>query len=541
MGWQDDPVIKPAAKQQSWQADPVIKPISSTGRVARGAVDPIEGSAQLLYNVLPQGVRSAGDRFNNWLVDKGVPFQRIPEGGFNELVRSNEQQYQAQRAAAGDTGLDAMRLAGNVLSPANLLVASKAIQAASLPGKIAAGAATGASQSAMMPATGQDFWKEKGQQVAVGGTVGGVLPVAGRLIPKRSAEAKALIAKGVDVPFLQQFGQGAGRFEDKLQSVPLLGDAIRSNRNAAQDQFNRATWNKVLEPLGKSMPKTVQPGNQAATYAQNQISKAYDDILPKIGFNADQQFTVDINNLRTMASNLPKEQSEQFERILKNEVFDRMTPSGLMSGESINRAKSRLGEKMRTAMRSQNVWDGDMADAIHEAQTVILSTLERQNPQHAKKLQAINKAQAMSYRPERATSMIGAKEGVFTPAHLLSATKAKDTSKNKRAFAQGRALMQDWAQTADKTLSSQIPNSGTADRLLLGGGALGGLSLVPTGGQAAAAAMMLPYMPYGGRALGRGVVNTLDATANTLTNRAPYATLPINPAIYGLLYGGQNQ
>lgn len=541
-----------AQLQQKQQA---AQPVSTGTKVARGVMDTIEGPAQLLYNVLPDSVAQAGNQFNNWLADKGVPVGRVPQGGLNEMVRQNEAGYQAQRAAAGESGFDGMRLAGNVMSPANLSLASKAMKLApavnrlvrplqvtsQLPGKVLSGAAGGAAQGTMMPVTHGDFWDEKAKQAAVGAAVGGALPVVGKFVPKRTAEAKELMARGVKVPFLQQFGQGAGRFEDKLQSLPLVGDAIRSNRIAARDQFNRATWDKVLEPLGQKLPPNVAAGNKAAQIAQGQISKSYDAILPKIGFSADQQFNAEIANLRKMASSLPAEQQQQFERILKTEVFDRMTPAGLMSGEAIKRAESRLGQKMRTAMRSQNVWDGDMADALHEAQAVIRSTLERQNPKFAPQLQAINKAQAMAYRPERASAALGAKDGVFSPAQLLNAVKATDPTKNKRAFAQGRSLMQDWAQTADNTLSSQIPDSGTAERLLMNAGALGGLAVTPTFGQVAAGAAMLPYLPFGGRMLGRGVANVLDETANAFTNRAPYAALPFTPATYGLLYGGQNQ
>lgn len=531
------------APQQADAPRPTAQPATTGSKVARGMIDPIEGGAQLLYNVMPQGFQQAGDKLNNWLADKGVPLARVPQGGMNQLAKQNESAYQASRAAAGESGFDGMRLAGNVLSPANLAVASRtmsAIPAATTLGKVAGGAVSSGVQGALMPVTQGDYWSEKGKQAGTSAAVGGALPILGKMIPKRTEEAKALLKQGVKVPFLQQFGQGAGRFEDKLQSVPLVGDAIRSSRLAAQDQFNRSTWDKVLAPLGQTLPKNAQTGNKAAEHVQKAISQSYDDVLGKIGFKADQQFTSDIGNLRNLAASLPDEQAAQLERILKTEVFDRMTPAGLMSGESIKRAESRLGEKMRTAMRSQNVWDGDLADALHEAQAIIRSTLERQNPAHAPKLQAINKAQAMAYRPERAASMLGAKDGVFTPAQLLSAVKAKDPSKNHRAFAQGRALMQDWAQQADNTLSSKIPDSGTAERLMLGGASLGGLSLVPTGGQVAAGLAMLPYLP-GGRALGRGVANTLEKTGNTLTNRAPYAALPLSPALYGLLYGGQDK
>ena len=518
-------------------------PVSDAGRLGRGMVDPIEGSAQLLYNVLPKFVQNAGDRLNNWISEKTGLVAPIPKGGLNEFVKSREAEYQARRSAAGDTGMDWLRLGGNVLSPANLVAAIKAanfVKGTTLAPKIIAGATASGAQSAMMPVTEGDFWKEKGKQVATGATVGAAVPVVGKLMPKPTQAAKDLIKKGVSVPFLQQFGQRSGMIEDRLQSIPILGDAISANRKTAVEQFNRATWDKVLEPIGKQVPKAIPAGNKMAESAQKQISQAYDDLLPKLKFAADKEFNAEIINLRQLASGLPKEQADQFERILKTEVFDRMTDAGLMSGESIKRAESRLGEKMRTAMRSQNVWDSDLADALHEAQAVIRNTLERQNPAFSKQLQNINKAQAMAYRPERAAGYLGAKDGVFTPAQLLNSVRAKDATKNKRAFAQGNALMQDWAQQADNTLSGKTPNSGTVDRALLGGLTLGGMSFIPGWGQALAGAATIPYLP-GGRMLGRGVSNVLDETSNALTQRSPYAAITLNPALQGLLYNTQDK
>src|SRR5574340_1176407 len=94
------------APQQEAQPVPTEQPATTGSKVARGMIDPIEGGAQLLYNVLPQGVQQAGDKLNNWLADKGVPLARIPEknvsslvtgrgSGLNELVKQNEAAYQA--------------------------------------------------------------------------------------------------------------------------------------------------------------------------------------------------------------------------------------------------------------------------------------------------------------------------------------------------------------------------------------------------------------------------------------------------------------
>ena len=53
---------------------------------------------------------SAGNRLNNWLADKTGLVARLPEGGVDQQVREAEAAYQQRRAAAGESGIDWMRL-----------------------------------------------------------------------------------------------------------------------------------------------------------------------------------------------------------------------------------------------------------------------------------------------------------------------------------------------------------------------------------------------------------------------------------------------
>jgi len=99
--------------------------------------------------------------------------------------------------------------------------------------------------------------------------------------------------------------------------------------------------------------------------------------------------------------------------------------------------------------------------------------VERNNPQYAGELRDINKAWAGFKRVERAASMGGAKEGVFTPSQLASAVKALDSSGGKRATARGQAMMQDIARKGEETIGSKYPDSGTAGRILTAMGAGG--------------------------------------------------------------------
>lgn len=162
----------------------------------RGLLDPIDGGAQLLTHILPEGVVEDGNRLNNWLADKGVPLAKIPEnnlsalvtgqkGGLDVLLQQQEQEYQAARKAAGETGFDAGRFAGNLLSPATAAMAYVApMGAATTMGRALQGAAAGVAGTALAPVHdgGRDYWTEKAIQAGTGAAGGAVLtPIAGKV------------------------------------------------------------------------------------------------------------------------------------------------------------------------------------------------------------------------------------------------------------------------------------------------------------------------------------------------------------------------
>lgn len=174
---------------------------SAPSGLIRGMKDPIDGGAQLLTHILPDSVVSAGNRFNNWLADKTGLVSKIPEqGGLDALVKQDEQAYQAARQAAGESGTDWARVAGNILSPANAAVSVAApIRAATIAGRAAQGARAGAVGAAMAPVHDGDFLEEKLLQAGVGAASGGVLtPVIGKA-------ADALAKKAVHEPVYTSF------------------------------------------------------------------------------------------------------------------------------------------------------------------------------------------------------------------------------------------------------------------------------------------------------------------------------------------------
>lgn len=529
--------------QKAMKAAPAL---SNMDKVKKGVIDPVEGSAQLLYNLLPKSIQQGGDRFNNWLADKTGLVAKVPKGGMNELVANNERAYQESRTANGESGIDGWRLAGNVISPANLVAASKATSLVAPASRVLGvtganvlgGATGGVAQGLMAPVAEGDYWSEKGTQAGVSGAVGGALPLVAKLLPKNSAAATELKANGIDVPIGQSmdglWGKVGRSIEDKATSIPLVGDAINANRMASIEQFNIATINKALAPIGEKLPLGVKAGREAIDTALEKNSNAYNQLLPKLKLQADNQFIGEMTQLKQMAQNMPDAELNQFNRILKNEIEDRFTSSGLMNGATMKEVESKLGQLARGYSRSEGYEKQQLGAALFQAQANLRGAVERSNPQYAQRLQDINKSYAALLRPERAASYVGAENGVFTPSQLLSAVKATDSSLRHRAFSRGNALMQDWAEVGKGTLSSKIPDSGTAGRLMVGGGALGGLGYLSPGAALGGAAATMAYLP-GGRQVASGLLNLSEGTAKTIANRPAYAAPLLAPVVSGLL------
>lgn len=141
-----------------------------------GLRDAVDAGAQLLRRVVPDGVGEAVDTFGNYLASKGLPVAPS-EGvkGVDDIVKRANQEYEQSRQLAGREGFDAMRLAGNVANPVNLIAAPE-MAAAKTVGQLALkGAQAGAAGAAMQPVLNTDnFWGEKAGQVATGAATGAV-------------------------------------------------------------------------------------------------------------------------------------------------------------------------------------------------------------------------------------------------------------------------------------------------------------------------------------------------------------------------------
>lgn len=472
------------------------EPIGPAGKLLKGAVDPIEGGAQLLTNVLPESWVNAGNRLNNKLADMGLPVARIPQGGMNQLVQQNEAEYQARRRASEprsitslvtgqqqDPGFDWWRLGGNILSPANLALA-RIPSANSLRGRVASGVGSGAVSSALNPVTqGGDYWGQKQDQVALGALTGGAVPLAtgslSRIVrPNSSVDPNVALLRneGVRPTVGQTLGGRWNALEEKLQSMPVIGDMIASQRGRSLREFNQASINRAVAPINQRIEGI---GQGAVQQAGDAISNVYDDALNRAGaFVQDRQFAQEVGQLRQMTQGMTPPMRERFNRVYQDLIASRTSQAGGMTSRTFKDVDSELGQLAGRYGRSQMASEQDLGDALIELQASVRRQMVRARPDVANDLANADAGWANLVRIEGAAKSAKNNEGVFTPAQLNQAVQAADRSVRKRATARGTALMQDLGNAGQAVLGNKVPNSGTADRLWMGAGTLAGTGAI---------------------------------------------------------------
>lgn len=550
MGWQDDPIITPAKKAQAapWENDPIIRKAQEQAKpeqkgafpgegVLRGIYDPFTGLAQGFYNLMPKSIQQGGDRINDFIADKTGLMPKISPAGFNQFIATNEADYQQRRGG----GIDGQRIAGNVLSPINAAIALKAPAAVSLAQRVVQGAGIGAGQAMTQPVTQGDFMAEKLKQGNIGAAVGGALPVlaggvARAVSPRASVnpDVALLKSKGINPTIGQTLGGWANTTEQKATSMFGVGESIRTAREGARNQFNKAVLNDVVGAVGG---KVDDIGTAGVKRAGDIISVAYDDALKGLrGVTLDQTGKAQLANLQAMSANMPDATRNQFNRVISNIVMKRMSPKQGMTAETFKLVESELGSKAAIYSKSMQASERELGDALLEAQNILREQAARQNPVYAAGLQKANQAWARLVRAEGAAKASTVSDGVFTPGQYLGAIKANSKAVRGRDFSRGTALGQELGAAGQRVLGNTYPDSGTAGRMipmLQGAGAVANPALT-IGGTVAGMAAYTPAVQKALVAAASRRGASAPFTAEQIRKLAPV----LNPLAIGLLNSG---
>lgn len=298
----------------------------------------------------------------------------------------------------------------------------------------------------------------------------GMRGISNLISPNISDDARTLLNAGITPTPGQLLGGVAKETEESAGSIPVIGKFINNARGRALSDFNKATINKSLIPIGQSLSEDTPAGNAAISEAEQKIGNVYKSILPNVTVGLDPQLQADIQAARGIAANAGRE--NQFDNIIKDQVLSRFKPVGqgtsdmAMSGQEWQTAKSQLGDLIRRYASSTDADQGMLGDALSNVQASLHNGLARSNPAYASEISKANASWALFKRLQDAAAYGGKNtEGVFTPAQLLSSIRKMDSSVDKGAFARGNALLQNFAQAGQSVLGNTVPNSGTANRL----------------------------------------------------------------------------
>lgn len=309
---------------------------------------------------------------------------------------------------------------------------------------------------------------ERLKAAAAGGIGGAAGAKASQLISRAAPAAvnpnvRLLSDEGIGLTPGQNAGGWLKSMEDKATSIPLVGDVINSARRRGLTEFNAAAIERAKLP-GMQVEGV---GSGAVQDLRQGLGAAYDDVLSRSSANAlDTDFVNKMASLRSMVSSLPAKEQKAFDAIIDREIGGRMAPNGMVNAENLQAVKSALGNEAKNFSTSTDAYQRQLGQALKQADQEFRDLVTRANPQNATELAAIDKAYANFKRIQKAASGVGTEEGVFTPAQLHNAVKAMDRTKDKRAFSEGDALLQDLSAAGKDVMPSKIPDSGTAGRML---------------------------------------------------------------------------
>ena len=467
--------------------------------IERGMQDIPDAGAQFMTRLFEQ-LTPTGSPIEQWAIEQRRKVENIN--------RQGEQSYLDERGP----GFKGGRMMGNALGIAPAAYAIPSL-GTSVPAVMGQGAAQGGLGGLFQPVernpndyspplpdapepelTNKDYWKTKAAQVVLGAGLGGIFSGVGeivsRLINPKAAQGDVakLVEQGVYPTPGRVIGGAARTVEDASTSIPFYGDVVKGGQRRAVEQFNRASVNQVLDPIGEKLPGNVMTGTDSVDYAHRAVSAAYDKLVPSLTARADQQFLSDMGNLRSLAGNMVKERADQFEKILVDKALRKISPNGTITGESLKEIESELGRLAKDGLKSPDMDQRMLGAALREAQATFRDLIARSHPDLAPQLSANNEAWAKLVRIETAASRQGAmnRGGVFSPSELMSSVRQTDQSLRKTATARGDALLQDWARAGTNVLGPGIPDSGTPLRAIVSAGMIGG--------PAAAAAVLHPSL-----------------------------------------------
>lgn len=456
------------------------------GQASRGQGRPLVTEGAQLANQLNRAIPGASELAG--LTQAGVNaaqdlFAGRPVGSFNDYwTGARDEQAMMQQDFLNRRPIVANLATG---TPGAMMALAPGLNAAAQStrlGNIVAGAGLGAASGGVagyaQPGNLEQRANNAYAGMALGGVLGGAVgrftPLPAAQQPRMPQQARDMMMAGVDLTPGQMMGGAWRANEERLRSVPVLGDAIGEAEQRGIEQFNRIATNRALAPIGQQLPENVQTGRPAIGFAQQAIGSEFDQIARQATLRPDEQLASDLQAaVARVNPTLPPEQQRQLQSIVDNTVIGRMQMAGgVADGRTLQEMNSGLREMASGYMGSANPDQRSIGQALEAIRRSVDNAVIRQNPELARPMVNARAAYSQLPRLERAAASAGARDGIATPNQFAAAGRAEDRTLRRRATAAGRVPNQPFFEAAQATLSSRVPDSGTAGR----GAVLAGLA-----------------------------------------------------------------
>ena len=496
---------------------PVAPESSFSGDAVKGLKASIDRSALGIKGLLPKSVQDFGDRVDAAMGSGGL---------------TKETAVKAPDTAGGLTGSIGGEVLQMVVPGGAVLKGGKVLQRA-----LAARGAAGTGAAAMV---GADIGgnaavsaamepEDRGTAAAWGGAgaAGGRVlarTLGGAMRESVSPQAQRLIDAGVHItPGQALTGPQAGIVartirgaEDKITSIPLVGDVIANAQQRGLRSFNMNRINDALEPIGA---KIKHAGVEGLDAADQHISDAYDKVIPHIFVEPGNALTK-ITEAQARWKSIPL-----FDDIHKNKLdqyIDRhimpvLAAGGNVPGEIVKRIDAEIGKLGRELSAKGGLTNGPIGDGFLELRRSWRQAMEGVTPEARQGLTNADKAFAKLVPLLKAGEKKA--EGIFTPKQLADSLR------------QSKMKPDQLTEAARQVLPNTVPDSGTAGRQIFGrlispeaGGAGAGVAAAGLGGLGPAAIAALGagamYTKTGLKALTGGVHPLIEALRSKLTKKA---------------------
>lgn len=416
--------------QPSVKTNKGFSPEKTLRAFGRGLYEPIEQGALLLNRAAAYGT--------------GVPYLEQVAKEQEARIKNREQLYTA--ALQGDD-YSGSRFVGNLISPAPFAAGKAAGSLAKGPGfksMLEGGAA-----ALFAPSDPENYSSDKSTQ-ALFGSLSGLFTrgVGGALNPAVTADARALMNKGVNVPPELAAEKGATRsFMHAARAIKELVGAGKG-QEVTNRSFNNALANDILNPLGESVDKGVH-GFGLARQLTDKVSNFYNSAYSKLGTALpDQQLINGINLVQASAARtMDKATYNKFTQIINNDVIGRFNiatknQGRAIKGEDLKDMRSYLQdtlEGLKSGKTSDKYDNVKLRNALQAVKNSVFDYTDRVDQTGL--IRRANKAWAEKSVFENAASR-NPTTGVFDIEHLNSAVVSSSDTAN---IAKGTGKLQEKA------------------------------------------------------------------------------------------------